>query len=155
MKIHLISIGKSMPAFINQGFSEYQKRMPRDFELILHEQTAIKRTGHTHCEAIKQQESLKLLEKIPAAAISIALDPQGKVLTTEQFSAALKNFYEQHQDIAFLIGGPEGLSASCLKKMRHIWSLSHLTFPHSLVRVILAEQLYRAMTLLKGLPYHR
>jgi len=144
-----------MPAFINEGFSEYQKRMPRDFELILHEQAAIKRSGHTDEGSIKQQESLKLLKKIPQDTVPIALDPRGKKMTTEQFSASLKNFYEQHQDIALLIGGPEGLSETCLKQMKHIWSLSDLTFPHSLVRVILAEQLYRAMTLLKGLPYHR
>lgn len=155
MKIHIISIGKSMPAFINQGFTEYQKRMPRDFELILHEQAAIKRSGHTHCDTIKQQESLKLMEKIPEYAVPIALDPHGKKLTTEQLSEVLKRFYEQHQDIALLIGGPEGLSKPCLQQMKQTWSLSDLTFPHTLVRVILAEQLYRAMTILKGLPYHR
>lgn len=78
MKIHIISIGKSMPAFINQGFEEYQKRMPRDFELTLHEQAAIKRSNHTDCGTIKQQESLKLLAKIPAGYVPIALDPHGE-----------------------------------------------------------------------------
>lgn len=79
----------------------------------------------------------------------------GKKLTTEQLAQTLKTFYEQHQNIAFLIGGPEGLSPDCLKQTTHSWSLSDLTFPHALVRVILAEQLYRAMTILKNLPYHR
>lgn len=144
-----------MPAFINQGFEEYQKRMPRDFALILHEQAAIKRSGHTHCGTIKQQESMKLIEKIPQDCLPIALDPRGKKLTTEQLAEILKTFYEQHQDIALLIGGPEGLSTGCLKEMTQVWSLSDLTFPHALVRVIIAEQLYRAMTILKNLPYHR
>ena len=155
MKIHIISIGKSMPAFINQGFEEYQKRMPRDFECILHEVAAIKRSNHTHCDTIKEQESLKLMEKIPAGCLPVALDPHGKKLNTKQFSALLQAFYEDHQNLAILIGGPEGLSQHCLNQMAQSWSLSELTFPHALVRIILAEQLYRAMTILKGLPYHR
>ena len=155
MKINIISIGKSMPAFVNQGFIEYQKRMPRDFEINLHELSAIKRGDNANCEAIKQQESKKLLEKIPPSAYSIALDPRGKKCTTEQLAKLIDAFYQHSQEIAILIGGPEGLSQHCLDRMQQIWSLSDLTFPHALVRVILAEQLYRVMTIIKRLPYHR
>jgi 23S rRNA (pseudouridine1915-N3)-methyltransferase len=155
MKIHIISIGKTMPSFINEGFNEYSKRMPREFEIILHEVSAIKRGNNANCEVIKQQESRKLLEKIPANCSCIALEPRGKKLNTENLATLLQDFYQNHQDIALLIGGPEGLTQECLSKMQQTWSLSDLTFPHSLVRVLLAEQLYRAMTLIKGLPYHR
>lgn len=155
MKVHLLSIGKSMPTWIEAGFAEYVKRMPRDFEIQLHEVSAIKRGENANCDTIKEQESFRLLEKIPKGAFPIALDPKGKKISTEALAKTLHGFYEMHQDIAILIGGPEGLSTTCLKHMRQSWSLSDLTFPHALVRVIIAEQLYRAMTILKNLPYHR
>ena len=155
MKIHIISIGKTMPAFVNDGFSEYQKRMPRTFDVILHEITAIKRNAHANCTAIKEEESKRLLDKIPKNTYPIALDPQGKKFTTEQWTQKIECWYQAHQDIALLIGGPEGLSQTCLAQMKECWSLSDLTFPHALVRVIVAEQLYRAMTIIQGLPYHR
>ncbi len=155
MKIHLISIGKGMTPWVQQGFEEYAKRMPKDFQITLQEVTAIKRNGNAALDTIKEQESLKLLGKLPARALAIALDPRGKKLNTPALAKQLDTFYQMHQDIAILIGGPEGLSEACLKKMKQLWSLSDFTFPHALVRIIIAEQLYRAMTLIKGLPYHR
>ncbi|MCD6046642.1 MAG: rRNA ((3)-) methyltransferase [Gammaproteobacteria bacterium] len=155
IKIHILSIGKGMPAWIEAGFAEYAKRMPRDFEIQLHEVSAIKRGENANCEHVKEQESLKLLEKVPKNTLKIALDPKGKKLSTELLAKELQIFYEEHQDIALFIGGPEGLSQACLKQMHQSWSLSDLTFPHALVRIIIAEQLYRAMTIIKKLPYHR
>lgn len=155
MKLHILSIGKGMPDWVNQGTMEYLKRMPKEFEVILHEIPAVKRGENANCEQIKQQESTRLLEKIPKGSYSIALDPKGKTFTTEVLAQHIDGFYQEHQDITVLIGGPEGLSAECLEKVRQSWSLSALTFPHALVRIILAEQLYRAMTIIKKLPYHR
>lgn len=155
VKIHIVSIGKGTQDWVNQGTNEYIKRMPKDFEIILHEISAIKRGENTNTEAIKQQESLRLLEKIPKDTYPIALTPNGKTFDTEALANLLDDFYQAHQDLAILIGGPEGLSQACLEKMRQRWSLSALTFPHALVRVIVTEQLYRAMTILKKLPYHR
>ena len=155
MKIHLLAIGKGVPQWIHQGVEEYTQRMPKDFEFFLHEISATKRGKNANEMAIKQIESRKLLEKVPAGAYPIALDPHGKTLDTLSFSNALADFYQAHQDLALLIGGPEGLSCDCLKKVRQCWSFSALTFPHALVRVIVAEQFYRAMTIIKKLPYHR
>ena len=155
MKITLLTIGRGQPRWIEDGFSEYAKRMPRDFELQLIEVTAIKRGDNDNLDKIKTQESAKLLEKIPSNTKLIALDPQGKKLGTESLAIQLDHFYQDHQDIALAIGGPEGLSQELLSKATQCWSLSDLTFPHGLVRIIMAEQIYRAMTILKKLPYHR
>lgn len=155
MKIYILSMGKGMPRWVEEGVEEYIKRMPKNFELELREVSALKRGDNANASLIKTQESLRLLEKIPPQTYSIALDPRGKKLTTEAFADQLKHFYEEHQDITFIIGGPEGLSDTLLTKVSARWSLSELTFPHALVRILLAEQVYRAMTLIKGLPYHR
>lgn len=155
MKIFILSIGKGQPRWIEEGFNEYAKRMPRDFELQLIEIAAMKRGENDNLDKIKKQESAKLLEKVPTTAKLIALDPQGQKLSTENVASDLDRFYQHHQDIAIAIGGPEGLSPDLLKKAHQSWSLSDLTFPHGLARIIIAEQLYRAMTILKKLPYHR
>ncbi len=155
MKIWLLTIGRGQPAWIAAGFAEYQKRMPRDYEITLIEIAALKRTENANLAKIKQEESQKLFEKIPPHSLPIALDPRGKKVSTESFSKLLQEFYQAHQNIAFLIGGPEGLSDELLAKVSLRWSLSDLTFPHGLVRIILAEQIYRTMTIHKNLPYHR
>jgi 23S rRNA (pseudouridine1915-N3)-methyltransferase len=96
-----------------------------------------------------------MLKALPGGARVIALDVDGKRWSTEQLGVSLGDWMREGRDLALLVGGPEGLAASCLQRADERWSLSPLTFPHPLVRVILAEQLYRAWTLLKGHPYHR
>lgn len=155
MLIHLIAIGTRMPSWVEEGYNEYAKRMPIESKLKLIEIGAGKRGKNSDIKRLIQQEGEKMLAAIPKSAKVIALDVLGKTLSTKELAQELKNWQGSGQDIAILIGGPEGLSDGCLKVAQQKISLSKLTLPHPLVRVVLAEQLYRATTILKGHPYHK
>ena len=144
-----------MPAWVEEGYAEYAKRMPPESKLKLVEIAAGKRAKNSDTKRLTQQEGEKMLAAIPKAAKIVALDVLGKVVSTEQLAQELKSWQASGQDIAILIGGPEGLADDCLKQAQQKMSLSKLTLPHPLVRVVLAEQLYRATTILKGHPYHK
>lgn len=153
MQIKLLAIGNKMPAWVNAGFSEYAKRLPSDYQLQLIEIPSQKRNKSSVIEQVLQLEGEKLL----AAASSpvIAFDRQGQGVNTEQLAIQLQNWHDNNYNPSFLVGGPEGLSPGCLKRADKVWSLSALTFPHPLVRIILAEQIYRAWSILSHHPYHR
>ncbi|HNB01739.1 MAG TPA: 23S rRNA (pseudouridine(1915)-N(3))-methyltransferase RlmH [Nitrosomonas sp.] len=153
MNIKLIAIGNKMPAWVNSGFNEYAKRLPPDYRLQLIEIPALKRTKNTVAEQVMKAETEKLL----AASTNpiIALDRQGKIVSTEKLAEQLQSWHDHHQSPSLLVGGPEGLSAAGQKLADDTWSLSALTFPHPLVRIILAEQIYRAWSILSHHPYHR
>ncbi len=151
--IKLIAVGTKMPAWVNEGFVEYQKRLPIDYQLQLIEIHSEKRTKNSVMERIQQREGEKLLAA--GASPLIALDRQGESLTTEKLAKNLEYWRDTQQNPSFLVGGPEGLSSQCLKSADKIWSLSAMTFPHPLVRIILAEQIYRAWSILIHHPYHR
>ncbi|MEN8214610.1 MAG: 23S rRNA (pseudouridine(1915)-N(3))-methyltransferase RlmH [Pseudomonadota bacterium] len=155
MKIHLIAIGNKMPAWVATAYGEYAKRLPRECSLHLVEIPAAHRGKSSSTEKIKQQECKHIQGAIPKGATVVALDEHGKAWSTRQLSAQLANWLQQGPDIALLVGGADGLSAECLQQARLKWSLSPLTLPHPMVRVLLAEQLYRAWSLLQGHPYHR
>jgi 23S rRNA (pseudouridine1915-N3)-methyltransferase len=155
MKIHLLSIGHKMPVWVNQGCQEYLKRMPKECNVKLIEISAAKRTKKSDFKRIITDESQRLLAAIPKNNRIIALDVKGKHWSTEQLAQKMGHWMSSGQDIALLVGGPEGLSNDCLKSASELWSLSALTFPHPLVRVILTEQLYRGWSVLRGHPYHR
>lgn len=155
MLIHLIAVGTRMPDWVEQGFTEYAKRMPAESRIKLVEIAAGKRSKNSDIKRLTQQEGEKMLVAIPKGAKVIALDVLGKAYSTEELAQELKNWQASGQDIAILIGGPEGLAEDCLKQAQQKISLSKLTLPHPLVRVVLAEQLYRATTILKGHPYHK
>ena len=155
MLIHLIAIGTRMPAWVEQGFQEYAKRMPPESKIKLLEIAAGKRAKNSDIKRLTQQEGEKMLAAIPKGAKVVALDVLGKACSTEALAQELKNWQSSGQDIALLIGGPEGLAPDCLQLAEQKISLSNLTLPHPLVRVVLAEQLYRATTILKGHPYHK
>jgi len=155
MKIHLLSIGHKMPVWVNQGCQEYLKRMPKECSVKLIEISAAKRTKKSDFKRIITDESQRLLAAIPKNNRIIALDVKGKHWSTEQLAQKMGHWMSSGQDIALLVGGPEGLSNDCLKSASELWSLSALTFPHPLVRVILTEQLYRGWSVLRGHPYHR
>ena len=154
MKINLLAIGKSMPAWITTGFTEYARRLPKDYQLNLIEIAAIKRTKTSSIERIKITESKMLLEAAKDSLI-IALDEHGKSPATLDIAKHLKTWHDDQQDVSFLIGGPDGLSKECLAQARIIWSLSKLTLPHPLVRIVFAEQVYRAWSIINHHPYHR
>jgi len=155
MNINLIAVGKKMPSWIDSGFKEYAKRMPAELSLNLIEVMAVKNTKNFNLQQILEREGRKILAAIPANNYVVVLDVRGKRFSTEKLAEQLQIWRENARDISLLVGGPEGLSERCLARAELKWSLSSLTFPHSLVRVIVAEQIYRAFSILSYHPYHR
>jgi 23S rRNA (pseudouridine1915-N3)-methyltransferase len=155
MRIHLIAVGQKMPAWVEQGYGEYAQRMPAEARLELKEIAPGKRGKNADIPRILQDEGQRMQAAIPKNARIISLDVGGSRWSTEQLAERLQDWMASGQDLALLVGGPEGLSADCRALARESWSLSPLTFPHPLVRVILAEQLYRAWSVLRNHPYHR
>lgn len=144
-----------MPAWVQQGFSEYSRRMPRECGLRLVEIPPGRRGKNADIARAVREEGERMLQAIPKGARVIALEVKGNNWSTEQLSTRLEDWMGSGQDIALLVGGPEGLSEQARAAAMQQWSLSPLTLPHPLVRVILAEQLYRAWSILRNHPYHR
>jgi 23S rRNA (pseudouridine1915-N3)-methyltransferase len=144
-----------MPGWVKEAFEEYRGRLTAPVSIALVEIPARKRGKNPDLSRIVEDESESLIKRVPKGSVTIALDRRGKRLTTERLAAMLEEWVDHSQDVAFLVGGPEGLSERCLAAARHRFSLSDMTFAHPLVRVILAEQIYRAYSINNGLPYHR
>jgi len=155
MKIHIIAVGDRMPEWVETGYKEYAKRLPSHCQLVLHEIPAGRRTKNADIPRLTEQEGARQLAAIPAGARVIALDRAGKQLDTEALAADLEKQLARGSDLALLVGGPEGLAPACLKRANERWALSRLTLAHPVVRVVLAEQLYRAWSIINHLPYHR
>ncbi len=155
MRVRIIAVGTKMPSWVNEGIQDYIKRFPREWAVEFVELAL----GHRG----KNQDSAKAIAKegeLMLAAIDpreyvIALDVTGKSWSTEQLSQQMANWQMQGSNIALLIGGPDGLAKECIQRAQQRWSLSDLTLPHPLVRVLLVEQLYRGWTILKNHPYHK
>jgi len=144
-----------MPGWVDQGFAEYQKRIRGRMELNLVQVAAIKRGKNVDIDRIIAEEDRRLLAAIPPRCQTIALDRSGRRLSTLEMSDKMEGWLQQGDQIAMLVGGPEGLSREMLGQCDACWSLSAMTFAHPIVRVVLAEQVYRCYTILEGLPYHR
>ena len=155
MRIHLIAVGRRMPDWVNAGFEEYRKRMPPECRLELVEIAAGQRGKGADLARLQREEGEKMLAAIPRGTEVVALDAGGKRVDTEGLSRWLEGWLAGGRDVALLVGGPEGLAPACLERADRRWSLSPLTFPHPLVRILVAEQLYRAVSIVKGHPYHR
>jgi 23S rRNA (pseudouridine1915-N3)-methyltransferase len=155
MKITIYAVGTKMPAWIKQGFDEYCRRFPKDLSLHLHEIPAGKRGKNADIARILAKEGEQTLAAIPAGNRIVTLEVEGKPLTTPQLAKTLEKWQLDGRDVALLIGGPEGLAPSCIEASEQKWSLSPLTLPHPLVRVIVAESLYRAWSINNNHPYHR
>jgi 23S rRNA (pseudouridine1915-N3)-methyltransferase len=155
MQVNLISVGNKMPGWVQQGYEEYAKRMPRECEVVLKEILPGKRGKNCDVARIIKEEGERMIKAIPPRTHVVTLDIPGKPWTTPKLSIAMKQWLESGQNVALMIGGPEGLSDSVRELARESWSLSNLTFPHPIVRVLVAEQLYRAWSILKSHPYHR
>ena len=155
MKVHLVAVGTRMPAWVTEGFDEYARRMPREFPLNLVEIPPQRRTRNADIGRIREMECRKLLDALPRGCRCIALDERGERWTTRELAARIEAWLADGRDVALLAGGPDGLGRACLQGAETHWSLSPLTLPHPLVRVLVAEQLYRAWSLLQGHPYHR
>ena len=155
MQINLITVGNRMPGWVIQGYDEYARRMPKECELVLKEVVPGKRVKNSDVTRIVRDEGKRMIDAIPAKTHVVTLDIPGKPWTTTELAAAMKRWLENGQNVALLVGGPEGLSDSVRDLARESWSLSRLTFPHPLVRIIVAEQIYRAWSILNNHPYHR
>jgi 23S rRNA (pseudouridine1915-N3)-methyltransferase len=155
MRIHLIAVGKRLPDWMNAGFDAYAKRLPRDWLRLTEVATARRGAGPGTAERARRHEGERMLAAIPPAARPIALDESGRTLDTRAISQRMSGWMHAGDDVALLIGGPDGLAPACLAIAAEVWSLSRLTFPHGLARIIIAEQLYRAWSLLQHHPYHR
>lgn len=155
MDIHLLAVGNRMPEWVATGYKEYAGRLTQECMLHLHEIAPEKRGKKADLEGIRRREGERLLEAIPAGSHVIALEVRGRAWSTEQLSQQMSGWMQDGRSLSLLVGGPEGLSDSCLQRAEQRWSLSPLTLPHPMVRVLVAEQLYRAWSILKGHPYHR
>lgn len=155
MEMVLIAIGGKQPVWVNQGYAEYAKRLPRNCALRLVEIPLPKRPKNADPTPFIAREGEKMLAAIPAGARVVALDERGKAWSSRELSARLEDWMQDGRDVALLIGGPDGLAPACKARADEVWSLSPLTLPHGLARILVAEQLYRAWTLVSGHPYHR
>ncbi len=155
MKVRVLSVGTKMPAWVQEGIAEYQKRMQGELDFSLHEIPMARRSKNTNIAQCMQKEGDALLAAIPPGDYVVALDVLGKSFSTEDLAKKIIEYRRQSQNLSLLIGGPDGLSAECLARAAERWSLSSLTFPHPLVRVVITEQFYRAISIIKGHPYHR
>lgn len=155
MKISLITLGNKMPTWVESGFNEYQKRLKPTIDLQLKELALIKRTKNSDSQRILQQEHTQLCSQLRPNSHNIALDSRGAQYTSEDLAQQLAHWQQLAKPINIIIGGPEGYHPDTLSHTQEQWSLSKLTFPHPLVRIILAEQIYRAQCILQKHPYHK
>jgi len=155
MRLHLLAVGTRLPAWQQEGYLEYARRLPRQCALRLVEIPATKRTKQADPVRAAAKEGERMLAAIPEKAHVVALDERGIAYSTRDLAARLAEWREAGRDVALLVGGADGLSQACLERADARWSLSKLTLPHGLVRVLVAEQIYRAWSILDGHPYHR
>lgn len=155
MQIHLVAVGNRMPTWVTEGFQDYAKRLPRECELVLREIAPGKRGKNADLARIREEEGERILASLSRDDQVIALEVGGKPWDTVQLSNQVKDWMRDGRRIALMVGGPEGLSDACRARANQLWSLSPLTLPHPIVRIIVAEQIYRAWSLLNNHPYHR
>ena len=155
MKVHLIAVGKKMPDWINTGYAEFSKRMPPELQINLIEVTPSTRNKSTPIEKNIKEEGEHIQSAIPANSRLIVLDENGKHFSSIDLSKKMEDWLPMGQDIVLVIGGADGIDPMIKQQADERWSLSSFTLPHALVRVVVAEQLYRAWSILKGHPYHR
>lgn len=155
MKLWLVAVGHKMPDWITSGFNEYAKRMPREARMELVEIKPEPRTTGKSVAQMMEAEAQRILTALPQDALRIALDEHGAHLTTKQLAQHMQDWMRGGHDVAFIIGGADGLHESVKNSAQRLLALSAMTLPHGLVRVVLAEQLYRAHSLLHNHPYHR
>lgn len=155
MKIRLIAVGNKMPNWVEAGVAVYQKRLPSDFSLSISEISLANRSKNSPVAAAMEKEAKALREACGKNDFIVALDVKGQSLSTEKLAEQFNKVRDDGRNISLLIGGPDGLTKECLESADARWSLSALTFPHPIVRVVLVEQIYRVWSILNNHPYHR
>ncbi|HVI57578.1 MAG TPA: 23S rRNA (pseudouridine(1915)-N(3))-methyltransferase RlmH [Luteimonas sp.] len=155
MKARLVAVGERAPRWVAEGYAEYAKRLSHWLPLELVEIEPGLRGKHRDAARATQDEGTRVLAALPKNTHVVVLDGRGRQHSSEQLAARLEHWRGQGRDLAFLVGGPEGHAAEVVARADEQWSLGPLTLPHMLVRLVLAEQLYRAAALLANHPYHR
>ncbi len=155
MRIRLICVGSKMPGWVSEGYREYSRRLGGDVKLNLVEIPLGKRTKGSDVQRLQEKEAGLMLAAIGANDLVVTLEVPGKAWSTEKLAANMGDWLHSGRNVCLLVGGPEGLHTSCLARADLRWSLSPLTLPHPLVRVVVAEQLYRAWSILHHHPYHK
>jgi len=155
MQLIIAAVGHKMPDWIDTGFQEYAKRMPPECRLLLKEIKPVERSSGRSADSVMAEERKRIEAVLPKSGLLVALDERGTDLTTMQLSQQLTHWQQQGRDVTFIIGGADGLDAEFKKQADLLVRLSSLTLPHGMVRVLLAEQLYRAWSITKNHPYHR
>ena len=155
MKLVIAAVGTRMPGWVDEGFADYAKRMPRELPMELAAVKAEPRSEGKTVEAMMSAEAQRLRAILPSRCRTIALDERGAELTTQNLAQRLQRWMQEGDDTAFLIGGPDGLDPALKREASEQVRLSGLTLPHAMVRVMLAEALYRASSVIRGHPYHR
>ncbi len=155
MAMRLLAVGTRMPAWVTAGYQEYARRLSGPYRLDLTEIVPSRWTKSADFGRLKREEGERLLAALPSTPFVVALDARGRMRSSEALARDLGTWLATGQSVAFLVGGAEGLADACLEAAAERWSLSPLILPHALVRVVVAEQLYRAYSFLTGQPYHR
>jgi 23S rRNA (pseudouridine1915-N3)-methyltransferase len=155
MQLVIAAVGHKMPAWIDTGFTEYAKRMPPDCRIVLKEIKPVDRSGSRSAETVMAMERSRIEAVIPKGSRVVALDERGQDLTSAQLAKNLAQWQQGGTDVTFVIGGADGLDAQFKQQADMLLRISSLTMPHGMVRVLLAEQLYRAWSITQNHPYHR
>lgn len=155
MHIRLIAVGDRQPSWVDDAFGTYSARFPREWKFRLDTIPTTRRGKNDKTNSAVLAEGKQILDKIDPSEQVVLLDERGRQFTSTELSRKLSDWQTDGRDLCFVIGGPDGVSAECRERAKIHWSLSNLTLPHGLARVLFAEQLYRAWSLQAGHPYHR
>ncbi len=155
MKLRLLAVGRKMPSWVEAGYGEYARRLPGECRLELVEIPPGRRGGRSDPAQARDEEAERIQRRLGRDERLVVLDEGGKAVDTRRLADWLGDWLMEGRDVALVIGGPDGLAPELLERAERRWSLSPLTLPHGLVRVVVAEQLYRAWSLRSGHPYHR
>ena len=155
MRIKLISAGSKMPGWVEEGYKEYSRRLGQDIKLELVEIPLNRRSKGADVKRLQEKEAVQMLAAVGQGDLVVTMEIMGKAWSTEQLSDKMGDWLHSGRNVSLLVGGPEGLHPSCMAQADLRWSLSPLTLPHPMVRVIVAEQVYRAWSILQNHPYHK
>jgi len=155
MHIRLIAVGDRQPSWVDDAFGVYAGRLPREWKFRLDRIASVRRAKNDKSNSAMEAEGEKILAKIDPNEQVVMLDERGKQMTSLALASRLADWQSDGRDLCFVIGGPDGVPPACRERANFIWSLSNLTLPHGLARVLFAEQIYRAWSLQAGHPYHR
>ena len=154
MRLRVLAVGQKMPAWVEDGVAEYSRRMPKEYAVEWVDIAPAKR-GMGSPQRYREKEGEVILSRLAKTDLLVALDVSGSTISTEKISDRFDQWQMQGQHVSIVIGGPDGLDAAVLQRAAEQWSFGRITLPHPLVRIILAEQLYRAWSVQAGHPYHR